>query len=88
MPLASHSGSDTCSSVRQRSGKGGLEGLRGGMALTVKPEVYSRVGAAMKDVRHYMENHRQHLVYSFIFFFLNGLLFSERFYSKWSFFLY
>jgi len=36
----------------------------------------------LKDVRHYAENHRQQIVYLFIFFSISVLLFAERFYSK------
>lgn len=70
------------SSVRRRKGVVDAPNVRE-MTLQVKPEVYSRVGAAIKDMRHYMENHRQHLVYSFMFFFACGLVFAERFYSEY-----
>ena len=70
------------SSTRKKSISEGL--MIKSMSFDVRPEVYSRLGAVLKDARHFMENHRQHIVYVFLFFFACVLTFAERFYSTYT----
>jgi len=53
-----------------------------GDAAEPNVQLTTRRAIFLKDVGHYVENHRQQIVYLFIFFSITILLFAERFYSK------
>lgn len=47
---------------------------------------FTRRAIMLKNLHHYFENHRQQIVYLFIFFSICALLFAERFYSQSTFY--